>query len=298
MSIKQRRYKMLADFEKVSDLLRNNFTKYQKSGNITQPRWEYAHVHPAFNCQLTHRFGIWEENGEVVGVASYEMDLGECFMNTKFGYEYLKPEMIKYAEKELYKPVKTDLGEMKKLIFWVFDYEQQVIETMIKRGYEKKHSEPVKVYKYEKGFPERQLPEGFSLISLEDENDIGKIHQVMWKGFDHGDQPDDDLDCRLQMQSAPHFRKDLTIIAKAPNGDYACFCGMWRDGVNDYAYTEPLATDPKYRGLGLAAAAITQAMKRTRKEGTAYCFGGGGEFYSRIGFETIHHYQLWLKEWK
>jgi GNAT superfamily N-acetyltransferase len=267
-----KRYKMLSDFERVSSLLRDNFVRYQKNGNITQPRWEYAHVHPAFNYQLAHRFGIWEEQGDIVAVAFYEMDVGECFMAAKLG--------------------------VRKLDVWTFDYEAQVIQTLIKRGYEKKHAEPIRIYRYEKGFPAYTLPKGFSMVSLEDENDIQKIHGVLWRGFNHGDEPDDEVDCRLQMQSAPHFRKDLTIIIKAPNGEYACFCGMWLDGVNDYAYLEPLATDPRYRGRGLGMAALMEAMKRTQKFGATYSTGGEGAFYTRIGFETIHHYEKWSREWK
>jgi hypothetical protein len=58
-------------------------------------------------------------------------------------------------------------------------------------------------------------------------NDYKKINDCLWKGFDHGDIPDDDIDCRIHMQSGPNFRKDLTTVIKAPNGDYACFAGMW-----------------------------------------------------------------------
>lgn len=293
MSASVRRYKMLSDFERVSDLLRNNFIRHQKNGNITQPRWEYAHVHPSFNYQLAHRFGIWEEHGDIVAVACYEMDRGECFMLSKLNYEYLKPDLVAYAERELYKKE----GGLKKLEVWAFDYEKQVIETLIKRGYKGKHGEPIKIYRYEKGFPEYKLPKGFSMVSLEDENDIRKIHHVLWRGFNHGDEPDNNLDCRLQMQSAPHFRKDLTIVIKAPDGEYACFCGMWLDGVNDYAYLEPLATDPRYRGRGLASAALMEAMKRTQKCGAPYSTGGEDEFYTSIGFETIHHYEKWSKQW-
>ena len=101
MSINIRRYKLLSDFEKVSDLLRDNYGKYEMNGNICQSRWEYAHTHPCFNHKLTHRFGVWEEINEIVGIAFYEMDLGDAFLCTKKGYEYLKNEMIDYAMTEL-----------------------------------------------------------------------------------------------------------------------------------------------------------------------------------------------------
>ena len=288
-----RNYKLLSDFESVNEFLRRNFTKYQQNGNIQQPSWEYAHTHPYFNHKLTHRFGIWEEDGEIIAVASYEMSIGECFLMTKIGYEYLKPTLLDYAEKELIKIV----DNKKSLDVWVFHYETELKDTLAQRGYKKVHSSPITVFKYENGFTEQKLPDGFSIISLEDEVDFRKINDVLWKGFDHGDEPDDDLDCRRLMQSAPHFRKDLTTIIKAHNGEYACFAGMWLDGVNDYAYLEPLATDPRYRRMGLATIALTESMKKTVKYGATYCFGGSREFYHCIGFETVCHWEKWSKIW-
>jgi predicted N-acetyltransferase YhbS len=293
VSITQRRYRLLADFERVSDFLRQNFVKYQQNGNRVQPWWEYAHTHPWFNHRLTHRFGLWEEEGEIVAVACYEMDVGRCSLMTKLTYEYLKPRLLEWAEQELYAVTE----DRKHLTVEVFDYETSIKDVLRAKGYTQQSCEPVTVFDYAQGFRERPLPEGFSLISLDDENDIQKIHQVLWRGFDHGDEPDDDTDCRLLMQSAPNFRKDLTIVIKAPNGEYACFAGMWLDGVNDFAYLEPLATAPRYRGMGLAAIALTESMKRTAGYGATYCFGDAHPFYFRIGFRTVCDREKWVKTW-
>jgi len=294
MSINVRRYKMLSDFPRVSQFLRENFGKYYENGSMTQPHWEYIHTHPFFNYKLTHRFGIWEEDGQIVAVAVYEMNPGECYLNTKPGYKHLIPQMIEYAEKEL---SKSEQG-IRTLEFWALDHEKEFIEALINKGYEKVWEDLINIYPYTKGFAETILPEGYSMISLEDENDIQKIHTALWKGFDHDDNPDDDLDCRLHMQSAPHFRKDLTIIIKSPDNCYACFCGMWLDGFNDFAYLEPLATVPEYRKKGLARAALMESMRRTSTFGASYCIGGANSFYTKIGFTTICKDAKWKKEWR
>ena len=72
---------------------------------------------------------------------------------------------------------------------------------------------------------------------------------------------------------------------------------MWLDGINDFAYLEPLATDPSYRRMGFATIALTEAMKKTMKFGAKYCFGGSREFYYIIGFETVCHREKWIKIW-
>ncbi len=89
----------------------------------------------------------------------------------------------------------------------------------------------------------------------------------------------------------------LMTIAVAPDGEYTCAFGMWFDEQNEYAYLEPLATVPKYRRMGLATVALTEAIRKTKAKGVKYCFGGGGEFYSSIGFEIIGNRELWKKEW-
>ena len=89
----------------------------------------------------------------------------------------------------------------------------------------------------------------------------------------------------------------MTTVIKAPDGDYACFAGMWFDERNNYAYLEPLATVPAYRRMGLAKAALVEAMEKTKELGAAYCFGGVPEFYAALGFAAISQREMWKKEW-
>ena len=39
--------------------------------------------------------------GKIVGVATYESRLGEAFFQVRSAYDFLKPEMLTYAEKHL-----------------------------------------------------------------------------------------------------------------------------------------------------------------------------------------------------
>ncbi|MCL2064232.1 MAG: GNAT family N-acetyltransferase [Candidatus Cloacimonetes bacterium] len=289
MGITQRQYKLLGDFNKVLDYLTDVYNIETLNSYLLPQFFEYAHTHPLFNHKLTHRFGIWENNNDIVGLACYEMDIGECFVSIKKGYEALLPEMIKYSEE--------NMSFDNKISFWIIDKEIEKKELLEKMSYKRIHAEPVTIFQYDQPFPEKRLPKGFSVITLEDENDFRKINDCLWYGFDHGPEPDpdQDIDCRMLMQSGPNFRKDLTTIIKAPNGEYACFAGMWIDTVNNYAYLEPLATVPEYRGLGLATVAVVEGMKKTKALGAKYCFGGVSDFYQYLGFKTISHRELWKK---
>lgn len=292
-SISQRRYKLLADFDKAYAFLEDVYNIETQNSHLLPQFFEYAHTHPAFNHKLTHRFGLWEEVGELVGVACYEMDIGEAFLSVENGYGFLLSEMLRYAENEL-----STLNDGRhSLSVWITDKEPEKQDLLLQNGYRKAHTEPVRIFTYDKPFLDVRLPEGFSIISLEEESHYGKINTCLWKGFNHGDTPDGDIDGRMLMQSGPHFRKDLTTVIKSPNGDYACYAGMWYDAMNKYAYLEPLATVPEYRRMGLATIALTEGMKKTKALGAKYCFGGVPEFYTAIGFETICNRELWKKEW-
>ncbi len=292
MALTQRRYKLMSDFAAVHRFLTDIYSLDTLNSYLLPPFFEYAHTHPMFNHKLTHRFGLWEDDGNVVGLACYEMDVGEVFLVTDEKHAYLLVEMVNYAEKEL----SSLANNQRTLAVWITDKESDKISLLEGMNYTKVHTEAVRIFPYNKPFLAHPLPDGFSVLSLEDENDLTKINDCLWKGFNHGDDPDDDIDCRLLMQSGPNFRKDLTTIIKAPTGEYACFAGMWFDEKNRYAYLEPLATVPAYRRRGLAAIALTEAMKKTKALEASYCFGGAGEFYAGIGFELIGHRQLWKKQ--
>ena len=289
--ITQRHYKLLTDFNKVLKYLGDVYRMETLNGYLLPQFFEYAHTHPAFNHKLAHRFGLWEKNNDMVGIACYEMNIGECFISVKNGYTALLPEMIMYAEEYL--------SETNSLSIWIIDKETEKKEIIEKMGYRKIHAEPVTIFAYDKPFPERTLPKGFSVLSLEDENDFSKIDDCLWYGFDHGPdpRPGREIDSLMQMQSGPNFRKDLTTIIKGPKDEYACFAGMWIDEQNKYSYLEPLATVPEYRQMGLATIALVEGMKKTKTLGAKYCFGGVYEFYQKLGFTTIANRELWKKEW-
>ncbi len=141
------------------------------------------------------------------------------------------------------------------------------------------------------------LPEGFRLQSLAENNDLRRVNQVLWRGFNHdGPPPDDEIPGRAFAQTAPAFRKDMTIVAVAPNGDYASYSGMWVVPDLGYCYVEPVATDPTYRRMGLGRAVVLEAMSRAHRAGAELAWvGSDQEFYLSMGFEKAFETQLWWK---
>jgi len=292
MAVQARRYRLLADFEPVYRFLQETYDPVTLNSCLLPQYFEYAHAHSYFNHKLTHRFGLWEDGDAIVGIACYEMDLGDCHMHVRPGYEALLPELLGWAEKEL---CAVKRGR-RRLQFWITDKEPQKRELLQANGYKLKRTEPIKIFDYNNAFPERTLPEGFALIDGTN-LDYHKLHACFWKGFNHGPWPDRNVDGNIHGLNAPRADLSLMTIAVAPGGEYACALGMWHDERNKYTYLEPLATVPKYRRMGLATVALTEAMKKTKALGAEYCFGGSREFYTAIGFEIKGNSEFWKKEW-
>ena len=244
------------DFMLVSDFLIANYQPLNQNGNWLQPAWEYMHTHPSLDKSLLKRIRIWEHVGDIVGVVHYESSLGEAFFQVRPGFTQLIPVMLEYAEDHLCAEAEN---RGRYLRVYVNDFDQDFEALVESRGYEidESYNRPVSQFTIPKQFPEIILPSGFIIKSLAEDNDLRKIHRVLWRGFNHvGDPPKAGIIERKLMQSGPNFRKELTIVVEGPSSDFVSFCGMWYEPVNMIAYVEPVATDPDFRRMGLATAAM------------------------------------------
>ncbi len=299
MSVTFRHYGSPGDFDRVGDFLVENFRPGNQDGNWLQATWEYMHSHPALDTSALSRIGIWEDGGKIVAVAHYESTLGEAFFELDAGHACLKPDVLVYAEKHLAGQKKS--GE-RYLNAYINDFDKDFEALARQRGYrlEERFPRPMSQFVIPQPFcPDIHLPHGFQIISLADENDLLKIHRVLWRGFNHpGEPPDGGIEERLKMQSGPHFRKDLTMVVKAPDGDYVVYCGLWYEARNQIAYVEPVATDPAFRRMGLARAALLEGMRRIAEKGAGVAFVGSDlEFYQAVGFKKIFASNCWVKCW-
>jgi hypothetical protein len=96
-----RRYERDADFERVGEFL---VETYRTSGghiNWVQPRWEYMHFHPYIENVDLRSIGVWELDGEIVGVAHPELNMGTAYFEVHPERGTLKGEMLQYAEEHI-----------------------------------------------------------------------------------------------------------------------------------------------------------------------------------------------------
>ena len=185
MAVTFRHYEVPQDYHNISKFLIENYQPGNKDGNWLEPAWEYMHGHPAFQPEHLDKIGIWEETNEIVAVVNYEDGLGDAFFQFKPGYQRLRREMLNYAETHL----STPSG---KLNAFVDDTDLEFTSLVKSRGYvhQPRGDRPMSRFEIPDPFPELTLPEGFRILSLAEEPDWAKVHKVMWRGFNHGDEPD------------------------------------------------------------------------------------------------------------
>jgi len=306
MTINFRSFKTEIDIDRVSQFLID--THYNpatpQSGHINwlQARWEYMHFHPLIADVDRTKIGVWEDGGEIVGVAHPEHPGSPVYFEVRPGYESIKAEMLAYYEENIRV---TAEGKDNHEGLYLMSGDDEFAQIASDAGYLKATDrEPMSVVRTEDVAPSSPLADGFKLTSLADDNDPAKAHRVLWRGFNHEGDPDetglveddfaDGIAERKFTQSAPNFRFDLNIVAVAPSGDWVSYAGLWYEPTNKYCYVEPVATDPDYRLKGLGKAAVTESIRRAASLGAEIAFVGATlPIYKSIGFEQVYSLEKW-----
>jgi GNAT superfamily N-acetyltransferase len=245
------------------------------------------------------KIGLWEDGGEIVAVVHPEWHFGEAFFQFHPGYKNLRAEMLDYAEASL--SGVSDWDGRRYLAAYVNDNDPEFLALVEGRGYRlgPGDSRPLLLFAIPDPFPPILLPPGFRLTSLAEEPDWAKVHQVLWRGFDHGDDVpmnEEEFESRRAMFDTPKARRELKIAVTAPNGDFAAFCGTFYEPTGKLGYVEPVATDPAYRRLGLGKAAVLEGVRRCALLGASVAYVGADlPIYRSIGFVKVYACQRWVR---
>jgi ribosomal protein S18 acetylase RimI-like enzyme len=256
-------------------------------------RWEWMFsLQRYLDTTSQSKIGLWEDDGKIVAMATYEAGLGNVWLLVDQDYNYLKDEMLQYA----WENMKKD-GSVKVL---VDDTDQELQKLAAVKGFrptqERENNAFIPIAEADLSYP---LPEGYHIVSMADEYDLKKYNRVLWRGFEHPGEPDESpemLEGRREEQSGPHADMKLKIAVVAPDGNFVSYCGMWHLEGADYALVEPVATDPDYRRMGLGKAAVLEGVKRCGERGAKVAYvGSSQQFYYNIGFRTYSTKTWWEK---
>jgi predicted N-acetyltransferase YhbS len=289
-----RSYDRSSDYENVGALLKRTFSDNAPFYNWLQPRWEYMHYHPLIlSLDLTKAI-ILESAGNTVGIIHAEHNLGTAYIQIDPAFSSFRKELLIEGEKYLLHETKKELS------IFINNIDKELELIALQLGYIKNDSvkDYMLVFDASSDIPSVLLPTGFSIKSLEDENDLQKISRVIHRGFNHaGEPPESHVDEIKFMQTAINFRKDLTVFVESDNKMIASYCGMWFDDTNLLSYVEPVATDPMFRRMGLGKAVVLESIRRCIKLGARKIFVGSNQaFYKSIGFKEKYRENIWTKK--
>lgn len=276
------------DYKKICNfLIRINHEKVI-APNCLWARWVWQ-FGPHMSMTQSH-IGIVEDNGEIVGLVSYDHGLGDAYFCIETDYDFFKPQLVDFAIKNLSLDGKISItipdGDLA--------YQQAAIQKDLIPTTEKLSTSRIDINNND-----YVLPDGYAIMSFADSSfDVDKYYDAIWKGFDNKRERNE-----VEMENvknrtgfdAPYLDLDLRILVVAPNGDYAAHCGMWCIPGSGYAYVEPVFTLPEYRKMGLGKAAVLEGVNRCGKIGAKQAYVlSSQQFYYNIGFYPILSETWWV----
>jgi GNAT superfamily N-acetyltransferase len=198
----------------------------------------------------------------------------------------LEEEMLDVAEMHLVHPEKQRM--------WVFAHANDDLrqEILTRRGFAKVTRPQVAEYQHRRRLDgpisQVQIPPGYTVRSLGGIDELPARSWASWRAF-HPDEPDEAYEgweWYLNIQRLPLYRRDLDIVAVAPDCAIASFCTIWYDDVTRTAMYEPVGTMPEHQRLGLARAILTEGLHRVKRMGAAMASVGGSSIAANALYDS------------
>jgi mycothiol synthase len=245
-------------------------------------RFDYAWWHGCMNVAgvaLEDVALLWEEDGEIVALAMPEGGRGEVHLSVdpRRRSVALEAEMLDVTEGRLSEA--SDDG--RRLVVWAMADDGQRPAELERRGYVRQGAvETQWRRRLDRPLPPTPAAPGYVVRPLGDGLELLERCYASGLGFHDGDirvavENRDDPAWYRNVQTAPLYRRDLDLVAVAPDGAIAAFCTVWFDDVTRSAYLEPVATVPAHRRRGLGRAVATEGLRQARRLGAdlALVFG-------------------------
>jgi len=296
------------DYWLLRPLLRES---YRLNGRLERSwqvyRWDYCHWHvyptvieqPAEDAVL-----IWESPaGEPIAALLSEA-WGDVTpqVHPAWRCEALEREMILAAEEHLSAP----RGEGRALTLWAHADDPLRRGILQERGYEPwPGPEHQRWQDLPVARPAPGPPAGYALRSLGGPEDLPARVRASWLAFHPGDPYGDDDPSWYpeRIQRAPLYRRDLDLVAVAPDGSLAGFATIWYDDVTRAAAFEPVGVAPEHRRRGLGRALMEEGLRRAQWMGATRAhvasYGAAAHAtYASVGFTRYHLCERWQRTWE
>lgn len=280
------------DYHKVrAFLIRLGYSEY------TYARWDWMTTHGYLDKSAVGKIGVWEDDEQIVGTATFDCRLGTAFCLALPEYAFLKKDMLLYAKENLSKNGKFGVV--------ISDLDSKFQDIAAELGFiASVENDNDAIFYIDKTSTEYKLPHGFHITSIKETFDMHQYLRVLWKGFNHELNGEGEFLFSeekeresIKAMLRPNVDLDIKVAAVAPDGNFAAYCGMWYDPKAGYAVIEPVATDPQYRKMGLGKAVVLEGIKRVRALGARTALvGSSQQFYYSIGLRPYRTATIWIEK--
>lgn len=309
MTITQRPYQTEDDFWRMREFLRRVYLlngRRERSWHVC--RLEYARWHTLINIAnltLADVATLWEDDGELIAFVMPDGHRGEAHLCVDPTRQTLALEeaMLDLAEAELFSELED--GSRRLFVWSPAGYALRQ-GLLIRRGYTR---DDWPEHQWQRDLtapiPDVPLAPGYTIRALGDGLELLERCYASGLGFHEGDiriavDNRDDPTWYRNIQAAPLYRRDLDLVAVAPDGAIAAFCTIWFDDVTRSAYFEPVATVPAHQRRGLGKALLTDGLRRLQRMGALVAGVGGysdaaNALYRSVMGDDHELYEPWVK---
>jgi mycothiol synthase len=186
-------------------------------------------------------------------------------------------EMVQTAEAHLSVPDRED-DRRRRLMFWLGQHDALQQAVLHDFGYQKGDWPEYQRWRsLDLPIPEPEPAEGYTVRALGEIDELPARSWASWRAF-HPDEPDADYegwDWYLNVQRCPLYRRDLDLVAVAPDGSIAGFTTVWFDDVTRTGLFEPVGIIPEHQKRGLGKALMHEGLRRLKRLGATCAVVGG-----------------------
>ena len=305
------RYQTEDDFWRMRAFLRHVFVlNNQRETSWHVARLDYARWHSCLNCahvRLEDVAWLWELDGRLIAILMPDGGPGEAHMlvHPKLQTPELEQAMLRVAEEHL---TAASSDATCQLCVWAAGRDRLRQAILLRHGYAKDHEAATQWRRQlAEAIPSAPSAPGYTIRSLGDGLELLERCYASGLGFHAGDirvAVDNRADPTWyrNIQTAPLYRRDLDLVAVAPDGAIAAFCTVWFDDATRSGYFEPVATVPAHQRRGLARALMTEGLRRLQRIGATVAFVSGyspaaNALYQSVMGNDYELYQPWFRRW-
>jgi ribosomal protein S18 acetylase RimI-like enzyme len=292
------------DFWRMRSFLREVFllnNRLERSWSV--PRLDYWHWHFILTCEsdpMERVTFLWETPSGQIAAVLHAIWKGEAYVHIHPRYRSaeLENDMFSTAEQQL-----NNTYNSEHRLYTLADEDDPLRQEVLQaRGYNWRDAP---VYRWrrdlETPIPEVKSAPGYKIRSMGDDREYRARAWASWRAF-HPDEPVEGFDGGIwyaNLQSAPLYRRDLDIVAEAPNGEISAFSTIFYDDAARSAVCVLVGTAPEHQRRGLGKAVITEGLRRLQQMGGTRVFANGFDptanalYRSALG--TSYRAESWFK---